>query len=100
MKARASDLDGRVERLDDVARAEAERAVEAVADFGVGVDAEGLVDRRGEVRRAEGLGDGVGPEPVGTCRSPGRRRLPPPANTAGKTAGQWSRPGTSPGVSS
>ena len=90
----------RVERRHHLARAEPQGAAEAVAELGGRVDAEGVVDRRGEVGRAEGPGDRVGARAGRTCRSPGRRPRPPPAKTAGKTAGQWSRPGTSPGFSS
>src|SRR4051812_21319515 len=54
-----------VERGHDLARAEPQGAVEAVAELGGGVDSEGAVDRGGQVGRPEAPGDRVGAQPVG-----------------------------------
>ena len=69
-----SDRRRRVEGRDHLARAEAQRAAEAVAELGRRVDAEGVVDGRGEVGRAEGAWRRDRRRGGRTCRSPGRRR--------------------------
>ena len=80
------------ERRDRLAGAEPDRAVEPVAQLGVGVDAERSVDGRRQVGRAcRGGWPGRRPS-CPTGRSSGPPRTPAPAKTAENTAAQWSRP--------
>ena len=80
------------EGLDGLALDEGQGAVEAVAELGFEVDAEGLVDGGGEV----GGGERARSAGYAPLRSDEPIIWPPwtpaPAKAAEKTAGQWSRP--------